>query len=291
LNSNCSDPTGPTDLPRDLAEAIGRVRARPGAFGSPLAFFHAIGSTNDEAARLAALGAGEGTTVVAEAQTSGRGRLGRAWFSPPGTGLYLSVVLRPGPDRAMDRAAESAVPPAGAATPLPALLTLMAGVAVCEAVRETTGLPADIKWPNDLVCGRRKLAGILAEAGATFGGAGYVVVGIGINVRRVAYPREIVARATSIEEELGRRVDRGDLLARVLSKVADCRTALREGRVDEVLDRWRCLAPTSVGAEVEWQTADRARRGTTAGLDRDGALLVRVGDRIERIVAGEINWE
>jgi BirA family biotin operon repressor/biotin-[acetyl-CoA-carboxylase] ligase len=279
------------DLPGDLADAMARSGPDLGAFGTPLFYFPAIGSTNDEACRLAASGAVEGTTVVAEAQTAGRGRLGRTWFSPPEAGLYLSVVMRPDQRVTTPRDPARAAGQAAAPLPLPAQLTLMAGVAVCEAVRDTTGLPAQIKWPNDLVCGHRKLAGILAEAGSSAGDSAFVVLGIGINIRRVDYPRDIAARATSIEEELGRPIDRGALFARTLANLAGCRRDLREGRVGDVLARWRALAPSSVGARVEWLTADGSRRGVTAGLDRDGALLVRAGDHVERVVAGEIRWE
>ena len=125
-----------------------RAQAR-GASASRVYWFTSVGSTNDIAASLADAGAGEGTTVVAEAQTSGRGRHGRVWHSPPGAGLYMSVILRPA----------DAQP----------LLTLASGVAIAEAVRACTGLPAEIKWPNDVMIGKRKLAGILAEAAARVG--------------------------------------------------------------------------------------------------------------------------
>ncbi len=291
MNSKRCDTSGLAELPGDISEALREVHAELGTFGSPLSYFASIGSTNDEAARLAARGAAEGTTVIAESQTSGRGRLGRTWFSPPGAGLYLSVVMRPRSARGPQGIATHAGSPAGAPAQLPSLLTLMAGVALCDAVRETTGLPAEIKWPNDLVCGSRKLAGILAESGVSGDLAGFVVLGIGVNLRPVEYPREIAARATSIEEELGRRIDRGALIARILVNLAQCRAALDDGRADGVLDRWRRLAPGSVGAVVQWQGPDGLRRGTTAGLDQDGALLVRDGDRVERIVSGEITWE
>src|SRR5690606_6342284 len=140
-------------------------------------------STNDEAARLAAAGATQGTTVVAAAQTAGRGRLGRAWFSPPGAGLYASVVIRD------PRAAP--------------LLTLAAGVAIAEGIRAAAGLPVEIKWPNDLVVDaglgrRRKLAGILTEGSSGVDGLQFVIVGFGVNLLPAAYPADIADRATSL---------------------------------------------------------------------------------------------
>src|SRR5437667_7631176 len=133
----------PEPLPRDLADALSG--AKLGRLGAPILFFSTIGSTNDMASALAAGGEREGAIVIAEAQSAGRGRRGRTWFSPPGAGLYVSVVLAPGRAR---HAAHRAT----------ALLTLAAGVALAEAVERATGLSPEIKWPNDLPIGRRKLA-------------------------------------------------------------------------------------------------------------------------------------
>jgi BirA family biotin operon repressor/biotin-[acetyl-CoA-carboxylase] ligase len=273
------------DPPADIAEALAASRARRGGFGTPLFYFPTIGSTNDLAARLAAGGAPEGTTVAAEAQTSGRGRMGRTWFSPQGAGLYVSVVVRPDPAA---RGADNTGAPAGPG--LPAVLTLAAGVALAEAVRETTGLEAEIKWPNDLVVERRKLAGILAEASAQGAALDYVILGFGVNVRPVTYPADVAHRATSIEAELGRQIDRGLLLAKALENLAACRESLRRGETAGVLARWRRLSPGAVGARVEWLAPAGPVTGRTAGLDEDGALLVERDGRIERVVAGEVIW-
>jgi BirA family transcriptional regulator, biotin operon repressor / biotin---[acetyl-CoA-carboxylase] ligase len=282
LSSDPSDLFEAVEPPGDIAEALAVSRGRRGAFGAPLFYFPAIGSTNDVAARLAGGGAPEGTTVAAEAQTAGRGRLGRTWFSPQGAGLYVSVVVRP------DTGGRRGVPSAGPG--LPAMLTLAAGVALAEAVRETTGLPAEIKWPNDLVFGRRKLAGILAEASAQGAEIEYVILGFGVNVRPVTYPPDVASRATSIEAELGRPIDRGLLLARALEGMSACREALRRGEIGGVLDRWRRLSPGAAGARVEWRAPGGTVTGRTAGLDGDGALLVERGGRVERVVAGEVIW-
>jgi BirA family biotin operon repressor/biotin-[acetyl-CoA-carboxylase] ligase len=279
LSSGYSDLSSAIAPPADVAEALASTSAGRGAFGSPLFYFSTIASTNDLAARLAGSGAGEGTTVTAEAQTAGRGRLGRTWFSPQGAGLYVSVVIRP-----------DAVPGQAPALPLPAMLTLAAGVALAEAVRETTGLPAEIKWPNDLVYQRRKLAGILAEGSAQGAALDYVVLGFGVNIRAVTYPPDVAHRATSIEAELGRPIDRGLLLAGALSRLSACRAALRQGDVAGVLDRWRRLSPSAAGSPVEWHGPGGTRAGRTAGLGPDGALLVERDGVVERVVAGEIIW-
>jgi BirA family biotin operon repressor/biotin-[acetyl-CoA-carboxylase] ligase len=285
LNSNPSSLHEAVAPPADIAEAIEASCARRGRFGTPLYYFPTMGSTNDLAARLASGGAPEGTTVAAEAQTAGRGRLGRTWFSPQGAGLYVSVIVRPDAVARTDGSG-----PMPAAPALPAVLTLACGVALAEAIRDTTGLQAAIKWPNDLVVHRRKLAGILAEASAQGSELDYVILGFGINVRPVTYPPDVAQRATSIEAELGRPVDRGLLLARVLENLAACREALRGGDVAGVLARWRRMAPGAVGARVEWRTPAGPVSGRTAGLDEDGALLVERDGRVERVVAGEVIW-
>ncbi|MBE3072639.1 MAG: biotin--[acetyl-CoA-carboxylase] ligase [Acidobacteria bacterium] len=266
------DLPAPLALPDDLADAVARAGSRPGSFGADLLYFGTVGSTNDIAARFALAGARDGTTVLAEAQSAGRGRMGRAWFSPPGAGLYASVIIRP----------ETAQPVS--------LFTLVAGVALAEALRATTALPVDIKWPNDLVVGRRKLCGILAEGHASHGRLQHVVVGFGINLRSAAYPAQIADRATSVEAELGRPVERGTVLAASLAALAARYEDLRASRFGAILSRWRALSPCSSGAAIEWTTAGGAHRGVTAGIDDDGALLVRADDRVERIIAGEVRW-
>jgi BirA family transcriptional regulator, biotin operon repressor / biotin---[acetyl-CoA-carboxylase] ligase len=275
----------PDPLPADFAEAFAAARGRFGRFGSPLLFFSTIGSTNDVASALAERDGAEGAVVIADAQTAGRGRRGRSWFSPPGSGLYVSVVLTPG---------RAAVAPLRAT----ALLTLTAGVALAEAVTAATGLPPDIKWPNDLLVGRRKLAGILAEATPSRGpGADtepdrlLVVLGFGINVRPSAFPPELAARVTSLETELGRAVDRAALCAESLAALARRYEDLMAGRFDAILEAWRRRAPDSCGARVRWDTASGSATGITAGIDDSGALLVRTGDTVERLVAGEVRWE
>lgn len=226
---------------------------------------------------LADSGDREGAVVIADAQTAGRGRRGRAWFSPPGAGLYVSVVLTPGrsPHDPERRA--------------PRLVTLAAGLALAEAVEAAVGLAVDVKWPNDLYIGRRKLAGILAEAAGS-GTSGPIVLGYGVNVGRMAYPPELRDRATSLESELGRAVDRALLLAESLAALARRYDDLLAARFDAILDAWRARAPASVGARVSWVSPTGPASGVTAGIDEDGALRVQVGGRIERIVAGEVTW-
>jgi BirA family biotin operon repressor/biotin-[acetyl-CoA-carboxylase] ligase len=266
------------DLPADVSLQLDRVRPRLGAIGRRMYWLETTGSTNDVAAQLAQHGAEDGTTVVAEAQTSGRGRHGRAWFSPPGAGLYVSVILRLSNE------------PAGNRDHPASLLTLAAGVAIAEAVRAATGLPAEIKWPNDVVIGTRKLAGILTEAASHGSDLQFVVLGFGINLQTAAYPAELRSRVTSIEAETSRPADRALIFAEILARVSERCGDLRAQRFDAILSAWRGLAPALPFAPVEWDSPNGTVRGRAEGIDADGALLVRVGDRLERVVAGEVRW-
>lgn len=272
-------PEPPQPLPSELAAALDARRDELGFIGRRILYFETIGSTNDVAAGLAADAGAEGTVVIADAQTAGRGRRGRVWFSPPASGLYVSVVLSPARARtAADRAT--------------ALLTISAGVALAEAVERSTGLPPSIKWPNDLLVGRRKLAGILAEGVLSPSGAGLqsVVLGYGINVMSAAYPPELSPIVTSLDSELGRGIDRAALCVESLVALASRYADLIEGRYDAILDAWRARAFGARGATVEWDTPAGPKSGVTEGIDAMGALLVRTGGQVERIVAGEVRW-
>lgn len=255
--------------------ALARTAARRGAFGDPLHYLEETRSTNDEAARLAEAGARQGTTVVAGAQTAGRGRLGRNWFSPAGAGLYASVVIRD------PRAAP--------------LLTLAAGVALAEGIRAAAGLPVEIKWPNDLVIDsglgrRRKVAGILTEGSSGADGIHFVIVGFGINLLPAAFPPDIGGRATSLAGELGRDVDGPTLLAECLAALGERVRDLVDGRQSRVLDRWLTLSPSATGSRVECDGPAGPVTGITSGIAPDGALLVRTAETLHAVRAGEVRW-
>src|SRR3989442_2727789 len=196
-------------LPREFAESLENSRNRLGRLGSPVVFFSTIESTNDVASAIAASGDCESAVVIADEQTAGRVRRGHTWFSPAGSGLYVSIVLTPGRARVdRDRATT--------------LLPLAAGVGLAEAVDLMTAPRIDIKWPNDLLVARRKLGGILAEAvtARALNTVDAVVLGYGINVGPMAYPPELTDRATSLESELDRPVERAQLWVETLAAIS-----------------------------------------------------------------------
>jgi BirA family biotin operon repressor/biotin-[acetyl-CoA-carboxylase] ligase len=260
-----------TNVPVDIEEALARAGSRLGLFENRLCWYDEIGSTNDVAITAAEAGAPEGLVVLANTQSTGRGRDGRSWSSPPGAGLYVSVVLRP-------------------AGPALQLLTIAAGVAIAEGVQAASGLDTCVKWPNDVQVGSRKLAGILAEAGSSAGAVDHVVLGFGINILRAAYPADVAARATSIESELGRHVDRGLVLAECLAALSSRYGMLRQNGAADVIAAWRERAAIHMGRVVEWQVDRGAQRGRAHDIDSTGALLVHVGDQIVRVISGEVRW-
>ncbi len=278
----------PAAAPPGLLAALEAQRARLGPFAAILQYFETVGSTNDVAARLADAGAPHGTTVVAAAQHHGRGRMGRAWFSPPGSGLYVSVLLRPqGFGAPTHRPGAAGAMDVGLASSV----TLTAGVAIATAIRRASGLPVQLKWPNDILVGRRKLCGILAEAAAGAKRLESIVLGFGVNLRAAGYPPDLAGRATSIEEELGRAADADFLLSEILAEFAGGLSAAVAEGFDAMLARWRALSPSSSGAPVEILAGDgRWEPARTAGIDRDGALLVARAGTLHRVIAGEVRW-
>jgi BirA family transcriptional regulator, biotin operon repressor / biotin---[acetyl-CoA-carboxylase] ligase len=253
-------------IPVEFETHLRDARFSGPAAGFDVRWLASTPSTMDVASKLASEGAAAGVVVVADEQTAGRGRRGNNWSSPPGAGLYLSYIARPKMDG------------------LP-LLTLAAGVAVRDGVVASTGLWPNLKWPNDLIVGRRKLAGILAEGIAIGPPDQAVIIGIGINLQPASYPPDVSARATSLEGELGRSIDRGLVLVEVLAALRD-RLAELEQKPGDILQMWRASAPSAIGTRVEWD----GRTGVTAGIDDTGALLVKTTERIERVIAGEVNW-
>ncbi len=242
-------------------------------FGNPLHYFHEINSTNTHLRELAESGAPQGIVVVAETQTQGRGRLGRRWESPGFANLYLSILLRP------------KLSPAHAAQ-----ITLVAAVALADVVDTYVPGRAAIKWPNDILVGGKKLAGILTEASCDAERVHYVILGIGVNLNYpvAAMPDEIRGRATSLIEVTGAAVSRESFLLRLIQGVERCYGELEQAGFDALAPRWESYFAWR-GKRVRVELLDQVTTGTAQGIDRDGALIVMDdGGVAQRIVAGDV---
>ncbi|HWI60597.1 MAG TPA: biotin--[acetyl-CoA-carboxylase] ligase [Symbiobacteriaceae bacterium] len=266
---------------RSSPDAVTPAEVLPGlttrTFGRTYEYRESVGSTNDVAKQMARAGAPEGLLVVADEQTAGKGRLGRAWTTPKGTALAMSLLLRP------------QLPPTQAPR-----VTLVAAVAVAEAVRAVTGLPVGIKWPNDLQLAGRKFCGILTEMEAEIERVNFVVCGMGMNVNlpREVLPAEFRESATSLMAEQGAPLARAPLIQAIMSRFEAVYADLIAGRFDAVLDRWRKLSITlGQPVRVLSVSGDPTLEGVAEAVDEDGALLVRESatGKLHRVVAGEVS--
>jgi BirA family biotin operon repressor/biotin-[acetyl-CoA-carboxylase] ligase len=261
------DQTRAQPLTREAVVALLRTKR----LGRGLQFLPEVTSTNSDAANLAQLGMEHGTVVLAERQTAGKGRLGRAWHSPDGN-LYCSVILQA----------------PGASKEMPAWLSwipLIAAVATARAVQTVTGLKPEVKWPNDLLIGQRKLGGVLCESGVAGRQYVYVVVGIGLNVNapREAFPKELQDTATSLVSECGRTVERAPLLAALLLELENRIDALfaMKAMPSDLLKEYLALCCT-LGQKIRVSLADgRSVEGVANSIVDYGSL------RIVRAAAGD----
>ena len=238
--------------------------------GRSLYHWEALPSTMDEAWRLAQAGAPDGTVVLADEQTAGRGRLKRSWWAPAGSSLLLSLLLRPDwPARQAQR------------------LTMVCSLAVCEAISEVAGVQAQVKWPNDVLIEGQKVCGILTELDVVGEQLETAVVGIGINVNldfEGAPP--LMSPATSLSLAAGRTVSRLDLLVALLDGIERRYVAAREGR--SYHHEWAERMAT-LGRQVQVSGATEVWQGVAVDVDADGALLVRAKDgSVQRVLAGDV---
>lgn len=266
----------PEALPADLSAALAAAATRLGPFGR-VEYFSEVGSTNDIALARASAGAPHGTVILASAQRAGRGRHGRDWFSPAEAGVYLSTIVR-------RDAWEGAL----------SVVTLAAGVAVARGLTTATGLQLELKWPNDVVIGRpwRKLAGILSESASVGSRVDAVVIGIGVNVRRSAFPPELIDRATAIELETDRPIDVSTCIVEILAALSEAVRMLSRRDVTGIATAWRRYGRAGLGgATVRWNDQQGARVGVARDVDDTGALVVESDGRLERLVAGEVIWD
>lgn len=242
--------------------------------GRDVRVFDSTTSTNDVVEKLARDGAKEGVVVFAETQTKGRGRLGRKWVSPKGQGLWFSILLRP------------ELPPQSVTR-----LTIASATGVARAIRKQTGLAPQIKWPNDILFGDKKAAGILTELSAELDTIKYVVLGIGVDVNLEAthLPEELRPIATSLRIESGQKQNRAELAAQILRQLDYDYQRILTGDFDEVADEWVAQCST-IGKQISVETGGHAVQGRAEALDSDGALLLRTSHgRLERIMGGDVS--
>jgi BirA family biotin operon repressor/biotin-[acetyl-CoA-carboxylase] ligase len=242
--------------------------------GGKIHYFLELDSTNSYARGLAGAGAPEGEIVIAETQTQGRGRLGRAWVSPPYVNLYLSLILRPHRLRPADAPQ----------------ITLTAAVAVADAVACFTPVGPEIKWPNDVLIGGKKVAGILCESSCAAERIDFVILGIGINLNYSPelMPAAIRERATSLLAIDGKVIEREAFVRRLIQDLDRCYGELEESGFGPIALRWEGRFNLQ-GKKVRVEMADGQLFGTAAGIDRDGALVVVDSQgRRQRVIAGDV---
>jgi len=259
-------------VPDILTPDMLRHRLKGNLFGKRIHHFFKTDSTNRVALELGHAGEPEGTVVLAEEQTAGRGRAGRAWLSERAAGIYVTLLLRP-------RLAPVQAP----------LLTMMAGLSVHAAAEAVTGLDVDLKWPNDLLVGGKKAGGILTEMHAEPSQVRFVIVGIGLNVNQEKFPGELASIATSLRMESGKRHSRMELLVRLLREFeSDYNRFLREG-VSGVVERFETVSSYARGKRVRVSNGSESYVGTTAGLGPEGLLQVEREDgRLMTVIAGDV---
>ena len=259
-------------VPDILTPDMLKQRLKGSLFGKRIFHFFKTDSTNRVALELGHAGEPEGAVVLAEEQTAGRGRAGRAWHSQRAAGIYVTLLLRP-------KLAPVQAP----------LLTMMAGLSAHTAVRALTGLDVDLKWPNDLIVRGKKLGGILTEMHAEPGQVRFVIVGIGLNVNQEKFPGELANAATSLRAETGKTQSRMELLVRLLREFeSDYNRFVREGMAS-VIARFESVSSYARGKRVRVTNGTESYAGTTAGLGPEGLLQVEREDgRVTAVISGDV---
>ena len=259
-------------VPDILTPNMLKQRLKGSLFGKRIYHFFKTDSTNRVALELGHAGEPEGAVVLAEEQTAGRGRAGRTWSSERAAGVYVTLLLRP-------KLAPVQAP----------LLTMMAGLSAHAAVEAVTGLAVDLKWPNDLIIGGKKVGGILTEMHAEPGQVRFVIVGMGLNVNQEKFPGELASIATSLRLETGKPQSRLELLVRLLREFeSDYNRMSREG-AGSVVKRFEVISSYAHGKRVRVTNGTESYLGTTAGLGPEGLLQVERDDgRVVTVIAGDV---
>jgi BirA family biotin operon repressor/biotin-[acetyl-CoA-carboxylase] ligase len=267
-----------TRIPDIVLPQLLRPRLRSNRLGKTFYHFYSVDSTNAFALRLLAHGrkVPDGTLILAESQTAGRGRMGRSWYSEPESGLYFSLVLHPD------------VSPGFAP-----LFTLGCAVALHNAVERQTGLNADIKWPNDLLVEGKKVAGILAEIQADLDRIHVLVVGVGLNVNHSGLPEDLTERATSLRLVSGHSHSRLEILLDFLEQFEGLIDRFHAGGPEVMVSEWTRCSSFAFGRRVQIADGARVVEGVTMGLNPFGALRVEtVHGQVQELYGGEVRkWE
>ena len=225
--------------------------------GNPILHFTSLNSTNEYAKSILKT-AQEGTVIIADEQIAGKGRFGKEWYSPKG-GLWFSIILKP---------------------EKPTLSSLVSGIALCDALK-TLGLGPKIKWPNDILIGSKKVAGILVEIENNT-----VIVGIGLNLNISTFPSDLKDNATSLFIETGKNFEKKRILNLILKKIKNRYKMMTDKKIKELLEDWRSYSIT-LGKKIKVQMPNRSIKGEAIDIDEDGALLVKLSNNsIQRIIAG-----
>ena len=239
-------------------------------FGRTIYAFDAIDSTNAKAKALALNGAEEGTLVIAEEQTAGKGRHGRTWLSENGKNLTFSILLKP------------MIP-----VERIGIISLFAAVAAAEAIENATGFPPVCKWPNDVLLNGKKVCGILTETVIQQNTLSSIVVGIGINVNQSIFAAELADRGTSLLLASGKTVDRLRLLSLALERMEHWYQKVSSRAFSEILNRWNCFC-TMDGQTIRVDRRGRTITGIVRGFAEDGGLLIQVGDGEIKLLSGDV---
>lgn len=260
---------------RNTPDLLSELEVRNGLetkfIGNEILHFDTIASTNDSAKEFALQGANEGLVITAEEQLKGRGRRGRTWESPKGTGIWMTILLRPylSPNQGTK-------------------FTLLSAVAVAKAINEVTGLKAKIKWPNDIIIMNKKVCGILTEMNAEMDFINYIIIGIGINVnaKQDDFPIEVQQRAISLAQVIGEKVSRQDLVRKILQNIEKRYIDfIRNEDFGNILQEWKELS-CNLDKKVRATLNGEEIIGTAVDINKDGALILRTEK--EEII--EINY-
>ena len=239
-------------------------------FGNKIYTFDTIDSTNNCAKAVAGVGAVEGTVVIAEQQTAGRGRLGRTWQANPNENLTFSIILRPkvNPDSLN-------------------LLPLYVAVALAQAIERTTGLKVECKWPNDLLIDKKKVAGILIEGSIKQNQVEYVVIGIGINVNQQSFAGELAPKATSLRLSSGKEIERTMLFRESLLILESTYAGVSSTGFQSILPQWLSRS-TMINKPISVSQQGNLISGVVKGLSRDGGLILQSGGAEKTLFAGDV---